>query len=320
MKVLSIPSSGALSNLVAYKSPFGQVYRARVVPRNTPSAARDFMRGVFGHHSQVYSRGLTQAQRDRWCYAGGQVMSHPRLGSGPLSGQQLHERINCVLSRVGRANVAEPPAPVVLGPNPARELVITNDAVGVRLFLRVAEEWAGGETRLPGEDLMVFGQAPCSAGRSKRRNVSYLGLLGPAVGGLAEITEMYKARFGEPRAGRKVFIVTRQQKDGWEGPRVEVSAIVPEEAEGLHELNGLHGLQEVAGEGGGLGAAGRASTGEKSQKVLMHKGTTRGVKGTQTVPGSRFAGGAEAQEADEAGDPKPESRGRPEIRNVEGGG
>ena len=171
MKVLSIPSSGALSNLVAYKSPFGQVYRARVVPRNTPSAARDFMRGVFGHHSQVYSRGLTQAQRDRWCYAGSQAMSHPRLGSGPLSGQQLHERINCVLSRVGRASVSEPPAPVVFGPNPVRELVITNDQDGVRLFLRVTAEWAGGDARLAGEDLMVFGQGPCSAGRSKRRNV-----------------------------------------------------------------------------------------------------------------------------------------------------
>jgi len=80
MKVLSDPSNGALGNVVAYVSPFGQVYRSRVRPRNMWSAARDFMRGVFGHHSQVYNRGLTQAERDRWCYAGGQVMSHPRPG------------------------------------------------------------------------------------------------------------------------------------------------------------------------------------------------------------------------------------------------
>jgi site-specific recombinase XerD len=40
MKVLSQPSSGALGNLVAYMSPFGQIHRARVTPRNTASAAR----------------------------------------------------------------------------------------------------------------------------------------------------------------------------------------------------------------------------------------------------------------------------------------
>jgi hypothetical protein len=64
---------------------------------------------------------------------------------------------------------------------------------------------------------MVFGQAPCSAGRRKRRNVSYLGLLPAAQDGLIDITALYIARFGEPRPGERVFIVTRQQKDGWEG-------------------------------------------------------------------------------------------------------
>ena len=65
----------------------------------------------------------------------------------------------------------EPPARVVFGLSPVRELVITNDEGGVRLFLKLAAP--------PTEDIMVFGQAPCSAGRSKRRNVSYLGLLRP---------------------------------------------------------------------------------------------------------------------------------------------
>jgi hypothetical protein len=40
---------------------------------------------------------------------------------------------------------------------------------------------------------------------------------------MSDITEMYVARYGEPRAGEKVFIVTRQQKDGWEGFDQETS-------------------------------------------------------------------------------------------------
>lgn len=136
-----------------------------------------------------------------------------------MSGQQLHERINCVLSRVGRSNLAEPPAPVVSGPSPEGELAITNDQDGVRLFPRV--------TAGVGEDIMVFGQAPCSAGRSKRWNVAYLGLLGSVVDGLAEKTDLYVGWFGAPRAGTKVFVVTCQQQDGWEATRCEANEIVP---------------------------------------------------------------------------------------------
>jgi hypothetical protein len=99
-------------------------------------------------------------------------------------------------------------------------LVIENGANGVRLFLTVSGEL--------NEDIMVFGQAPCSHGRYKRRNVSYLGLLPPPIDGLSEITHLYQAKFGEPRPGRKVFIVTCQEKDGWKGFDLETSATVPD--------------------------------------------------------------------------------------------
>ncbi len=59
---------------------------------------------------------------------------------------------------------------------------------------------------------MVFGQPPCRAGRVKRRRVHYLGLLGPATNGQCDITDLCTARFGHPRPGQKVFIVTCQQK------------------------------------------------------------------------------------------------------------
>jgi len=74
---------------------------------------------------------------------------------------------------------------------------------------------------------MVFGQAPCSSGRRKRRNVSYLGLLPAPEAGLSDITALYVARYGEPGVGQRVFIVTRQQKNGWEAFDHETHEIVP---------------------------------------------------------------------------------------------
>jgi hypothetical protein len=113
--------------------------------------------------------------------------------------------------------------------------VIENGADGARLFLAVSGEL--------NEDIMVFGQEPCSRGRYKRRNVSYLGLLPPPIGGLSEITHFYKAKFGEPRPGQKIFIVTCQEKDGWKGFDLETSATVPERPKELQasaEIAGGH--------------------------------------------------------------------------------
>ena len=148
------------------------------------------------------------------------MQSAKRLGkSGPLTGQQLFQGINSARARLGLDMLLTPPAPVVFGPNPVGQLIIINGEGGVRLLLNVTASVA--------EDIMVFGQAPCSAGRTKRRNVSYLGLLAAPQAGLSDITALYVARFGEPLVGQRVFIVTRQQKDGWEADDHQTSEIVP---------------------------------------------------------------------------------------------
>jgi hypothetical protein len=98
-------------------------------------------------------------------------------------------------------------------------LVIVNDeGGGVRLLLTVDPAT---------EDVMLFGQAPCSTGRTKHRRVNYLGLLGPATNGQCDITAPYVARFGQLSPGQKVFVVTCQEKNGWKAQDHVVSAIVP---------------------------------------------------------------------------------------------
>ena len=214
------------------------------------------MRGAFGHHSQGYSRKLGEEQRQRWILAGAQVMSDPRLGqNGPLTGQQFYTSINSVRSRVNLPETLEPPARVAFGPSVVGELVAENTEAGVRLRVRITGEL--------NEDVMVFGQEPCSAGRSKRRNVAYLGLLPPPVDGMSDITYLYQARYGEPRPGTRVFIVTCQQKNGWKGFDRETSALVPDRPKG----------QQASAEPA------------NSQNPHMHKGSTRGAEGTTALVG-----------------------------------
>ncbi len=107
----------------------------------------------------------------------------------------------------------------MFSPNPVGGLDIVNDPEsGVRLRLNVGTL---------SEDIMVFGQPACSAGRMKQRRVYYLGLAGPATNGQCDITDLYTARFGQPGPGQKVFIVTCQTKNGWQGQESVTSAVVP---------------------------------------------------------------------------------------------
>ena len=73
---------------------------------------------------------------------------------------------------------------------------------------------------------MVFGQAPCGAGWKKWRHGAYLGLLPAPQAGESDITDLYVQKYGQPEPGKKVFIRTRQQKDGWEGRDHDLSQIV----------------------------------------------------------------------------------------------
>jgi hypothetical protein len=277
MKTLDIPKSGKCGNIVAYQSRYGSCQRQLVVPANTQSPARQQRRRDFGGFAGAWGRVLTEEQRVAWNVAGPMVQSKTRLGWGPLSGQQLFQGLNSARACIGKKGLLlVPPAPVVFEPNPVGQLTLTNGEHGARLLLSV--------TGPVSEDIMVFGQAPCSAGRMKRRNVAYLGLLPAPQDGMSDITDIYIARYGEPRAGEKVFIVTCQQKDGWEGFDRETNEIVSEKPTGQQAI----GTQSV------------------TLQVHMHKGCTRDAQGngSQAVP-ERPEGGKEGaspiKDSDEAG-------------------
>jgi hypothetical protein len=221
MKILDTPRSGRCGQTVAFQSRFGLCLRQYVPQKAGLTPARERSCAIFGRNSPKWGGRLSEEQRDRWTLAGAQVMSHPRLAQkGTLTGQQLWQAISTVRSTVGLPETLEVPARPVFSMTKVGPLVAENGADGVRLYLVVSGEL--------NEDVMVFGQEPCSQGRYKRRNVSYLDRLPQPIGGRSEITQIYKAKFGEPRPGSKVFIVTCQEKDGWKGFDLETSATVPE--------------------------------------------------------------------------------------------
>jgi hypothetical protein len=287
MKILDTPRSGKCGQTVAFQSRFGLCLRQHVPQKAGLTPARQHVCAVFGSNSPKWGAKLSAEQHDRWTLAGAQVMSHPRLAQkGPLTGQQFWQSISTVRAIVGLPETLDVPARPVFSRSNVGRLVIENSAEGPRLYLVVSGEL--------NEDIMVFGQEPCSRGRYKRRNVSYIGLLPLPIGGLSEITRLYKAKFGEPRPGSKVFIVTCQEKDGWKGLDQETSATVPEQPKDLQAT------VEPA----------------SSQILYMHTGCTQDAEGIRaTAVGSSQAvaepgdGGGEAPGAPLEGKKLPEKEG-----------
>ena len=277
MKILDTPRINRCGNQVFYISPFGQCARSYCCPKNTITEARQYVRSGFGYYSRAWRTMLTEASRQAWIVAGRKVPTAKTLNqSGWRSGQQHLVAVNVSQFRVGEAPLWLPPDPVVFGPNPVGQLTAADGENGVRLMLDV--------TGPVSEKIMVFGQAPCSAGRMKRRNVSYLGLVSSPIAGVSDITDLYTARYGEPKPGEKVFIVTRQQKNGWEGPPKETSAIIP----GLLESPGsaLHSPQSEANSVSPVTAEAHQAPAEAALPLKAHvyNGCTPGTQRNSQTP------------------------------------
>ena len=107
------------------------------------------------------------------------------------------------------------------------------------------------------------------------------------------------AVYGEPPPGTKVFIVTRQHKDGWQGLPQETSDIVPGKAAGQQA----------------------AATEALTLTVHMYKGSTREVQGSgalvipANVPASALPTADEpAKSASSGGERQGEKAGNPGSR------
>jgi hypothetical protein len=280
--IIDAPKSGRWGKWVYGMLGKTQCCRTYVMPRNPDAAAQRQARGALGSAARAWRTKLTPEQRQAWEMVARQQLSKPRLAqSGLLEGEQVFVRHCTVLKKAGKEMLLWPSPRPLFPPNPVAGLSIIHGSNGVRITLRVS----GPVT----EDIMVSGQAPCSAGRKKWRHGAYLCLVPPAEGGEYDVTAKYVERFGEPAPGLKVFIRTQQQRDGWRDLEMDVSEVVPEKAKAvsgesarlgakvaLTELNGstqppkFQEVNELDGVGG-----------VQVDGAVRGRGEGRGVRGTR---------------------------------------
>jgi hypothetical protein len=165
-------------------------------------------------------RGLQESQRAAWTAAASGVSSVSRLGqSGPLTGQQLFNKINCTLAQFGQEQVDAPPARPQFPDLAPQSLVITNTAGVIALKLTCPTD--------PGSNTIVRGSKPVSQGFGKFSDFRVLGTCPAPTQGSANITGLYTARYGVPPVGMKVLVRVNQFVNGWEDQPVTFAAIVP---------------------------------------------------------------------------------------------
>ena len=222
MKILDIPQSGKRGIYVSQGGRYGQISRALVIPSNPRTVAQTGVRGILSRVAAAW-RGLQESQRAAWTAAGSGVNSASRLGqSGPLTGLQLFNKINCTLAQFGQDQVDAPPARPQFAALAPQNLVITNTGGAVALKLTCPTS--------PGENTIVRASKPLSQGFEKCSDFRILGTCPAAVQGSADITSLYTTRYGAPAAGMKVFVRASQMVNGWESAPMTFVAVVPASA------------------------------------------------------------------------------------------
>jgi hypothetical protein len=219
MKQPEIPKSGKCGDKVWQFARHGQISYPAFIPANPRTPAQLAVRRPFGGSSAGWRR-LTQAQRDLWNAAARDYNSSPKLAQrGPLTGQQLYVKINTALACQGRPQVDIPP-PYPVFPLPAISgLTVTNVRSAVRITLVCPLD--------PGDRTILRASRPQNARRKTCSDVRIIGLCPSPVAGVADITAPYRAKFGVPRVGSKIFLQVNQIIDGWEDAPCVFWAIVP---------------------------------------------------------------------------------------------
>jgi len=127
--------------------------------------------------------------------------------SNSVPGYLVSVSVNVHLALLGLPMVPEPP-PIPLFPaNPVIRLTTSNTGGAISLKLQLS--------RKPGQYVLVFGARPQGPGVTYVDHYSLLGVLPDEDRELVDITDLYVAKFGEPPAGKRIFIQTLQQINGW---------------------------------------------------------------------------------------------------------
>jgi hypothetical protein len=210
--------SGKCGLMVYQRARYGQICYLAFIPYNprTPAQVngREIWQAVNGRW-----RTLTQAQMVRWNAAAETRKSKLRLTQGKPTGQVLFVKINYPLAYWGRDQFDLPPRCPRFPELAVSGFSVTNVGGIIKISLDCSNN--------PGDHTILRASAPLSAGRKTCTQFRIIGLCPSPGEGLADITALYTAKFGVPRAGSKIFLRVNQMIDGWQDKPVEFRLVVP---------------------------------------------------------------------------------------------
>lgn len=108
---------------------------------------------------------------------------------------------------LGLPMVPDPPPIPVFPANPVVRLMASNTDGILSLKLQLS--------RKPGQHVLVFGARPQGPGVTYVDHYRFLGVLPDEAGEVVDINDPYVARFRVQLAGKRIFIQTLQQINGW---------------------------------------------------------------------------------------------------------
>ncbi len=207
MKIIDVPQEGKLGLTVTWPGRNGLIRRAWVSPANPKTPEQLAVRNRLAVRASNWG-SLTEVQQDAWITAAAQVQTRPHLGqSGPMTGLLFFVMINANLDLAGEPTVTTPPARPTFDNNITQSLELTNPA-GVPAIKLVC---SGSSSAFN----FVWAAAPQNPGTRRPINWNYLAQLPEVVGGKADITSLYTAKFGTVSAGMRIFIQSEQMLNGW---------------------------------------------------------------------------------------------------------
>jgi len=207
MKLSSIPKSGRKGSVVYVNSRHGKVARQYVRPRDPRTLDQLRNRSNFRAVSKRW-RTLTPEHWAAWRIAALDKYIVTRAGRRVRPNcYHYFVSVNTQRADLGLPQFDLPPAEPAFSPNPVAELVVANTAGRITLKLRVPSP--------PAQYTLVQGAAPVRSAVRCVQHFTFLGLLPPPTDGWSDITELYVARYGVPKAGMAIWIRTCQHIDGW---------------------------------------------------------------------------------------------------------
>jgi hypothetical protein len=238
MKTLDGPQVGSCGEVVASRNHYGQHHRKRGHPKKRRTADRLWSDAAMRAVAEAYDN-LTEEQWRAWAIAGPREPSRKVLGkTGHLDARAFFSKINLPRAHVGQPLLTDPPAQADFGSNPVEAFTISHDRRGIVLQLVLA--------RAPADEIVVYASPHCNRGKRRNWDCRLLGLLSSPVKGVNDITVLYIKKYGVPPEGKRVFIRTQQQINGWRGKPWEASAVVPpkEDASGSRKGRQARGADQ----------------------------------------------------------------------------